>query len=131
MSEALSNSVLDRMLEPVSRCLDAESARRIIELSTDPAVQDRVDVLAGRAAEGLLTPEERAEYEAYINADDLIAIIKMKAMRSLGLNGSLWSMPPLEPWSANGPETIAITAWSARKELGYRIADTAESNTHG
>ena len=49
-------------------------------------VQARVDVLAERANEGLLTPEERAEYEAYINADDFIAILKMKARRQLGLN---------------------------------------------
>ena len=76
------------MLDPLSRCLDSESAKRVLELSVDPVVQARVDVLAERANEGLLTPEERAEYEAYINADDFIAILKMKAKRHLGLNGS-------------------------------------------
>jgi hypothetical protein len=81
-------SVLDRMLDPLSRCLDAESAKRVLELSVDPVVQARVDVLAERANEGLLTPEERAEYEAYINADDFISILKMKAERYLGLNDS-------------------------------------------
>ncbi len=69
------------MLDPLSRCLDAESTKRVLELSVDPVVQARVDVLAERANEGLLTPEERAEYEAYINADDFIAILKMKAKR--------------------------------------------------
>jgi hypothetical protein len=76
-------SVLDRMLDPLSRCLDAESAKRLVDLGIDPAVQARVDVLAERANEGLLTPEERSEYEAYINADDFIAILKAKAERFL------------------------------------------------
>jgi len=88
MSQTQETSVLDRMLDPLSRCLDAESAKRVLELSVDPVVQARVDVLAERANEGLLTPEERAEYEAYINADDFIAILKMKAKRYLDLNGS-------------------------------------------
>ncbi len=76
------------MLDPLSRCLDAESAKRVAELSIDPVVEARVDVLAERANEGLLTPEERAEYEAYINVDDFISILKMKSKRYLGLNGS-------------------------------------------
>jgi len=88
MSQAQSTSVLDRMLDPLSRCLDADSAKRVSELSVDPVVQARVDVLAERANEGLLTPEERAEYEAYINVDDFISILKMKSKRYFGLNGS-------------------------------------------
>jgi hypothetical protein len=87
MSQTQETSVLDRMLDPLSRCLDAESANRVRELSIDPVVQARVDVLAARANEGLLTPEERAEYEAIINADDFISTLKMKAKRLLGLNG--------------------------------------------
>jgi hypothetical protein len=88
MSQARQTSLLDRILDPLSRCLDAESARRVVEFRIDPTVQARVDVLAERANEGLLTPEERAEYEAYINADDFIAILKLKARRYLGENGS-------------------------------------------
>jgi hypothetical protein len=87
MSSVQDNSVLDRMLDPLSRCLNAESAKRVAELSIDPLVQARVDVLAERANEGLLTPDERAEYESYINTDDFIAILKMKASRLLDLDG--------------------------------------------
>ena len=76
------------MLDPLTRCLDRESARRVAELGVDPVVQARVDLLAERANEGLLTPEERAEYEAYINVDDIIAILKMKAQRFLGTHGN-------------------------------------------
>jgi len=88
MSQIQETSVLDRMLDPLIRCLDAESVKRVSELSVDPAVQARVDALAERANEGLLTPEERAEYLAYINADEFIEILKLKAKRHLGLNGS-------------------------------------------
>ena len=47
---------------------DTESARRVVELRVAPLVEQRVEVLAGRANEGRLSDEERAEYEAFINA---------------------------------------------------------------
>ncbi len=78
-------TVLDGLLEPLSRCLDAESSRRLVELRVPASVQDRVDSLANRANEGSLTDDERAEYEALINAADFIAILKLKAHRHLHL----------------------------------------------
>jgi hypothetical protein len=80
-------SVLDLMLDPIGRCFDAESARKLLEVQMDPTVQARVDVLAEKANEGLLTESERAEYEAYINTDDFISILKLKARRFLAANG--------------------------------------------
>jgi hypothetical protein len=85
MSQAA--TALDGLLDSLSRCLDAESAQRVVELRVDPAVQARVDDLAERANEGLLTPDERDEYEAIVNAADLISILKLKARRHLGSNG--------------------------------------------
>ncbi len=76
-------TVLDGLLDPLSRCLDAESARRLIELRVAPPIQERIDTLAERANEGLLTDDERAEYEAFINAADFISILKSKARRHL------------------------------------------------
>lgn len=76
-------SVLDRMLDPVSRCFDAESARKLLDLRVDPVVQERVGILAEKANEGLLTEPERIEYEAYINTDDFISILQLKARRYL------------------------------------------------
>ena len=77
---------LDSLLDPFSRCLDAESARRVIEFRIDPAVQARVDVLADRANSGVLSKEEHAEYESLINAADLISILKLKATRQLKMD---------------------------------------------
>ena len=76
-------TVLDQFLDPLSRCLDTESARRILALGVSASVQERVDALAERANEGLLSDDERAEYEALINAEDFVAILKLKAGRQL------------------------------------------------
>jgi hypothetical protein len=72
-------SGLDGLLEPLSRCLDAESARRIVDLQVDPPVQERMDILAEGANEGTLSDNERSEYEALVNAADFISILKLKA----------------------------------------------------
>jgi len=54
-------------LEPLSRCLDTEWARRIVDLH-DRAVQERIDALAEPANEGTLSDTERSDSEALINA---------------------------------------------------------------
>jgi len=74
---------LDGLLEPLSRCLDTESARRIVELQVAAPVQERIDTLAERANEGTLTDDERLEYEALINTADFISILKLKARQRL------------------------------------------------
>ena len=63
-------TALDGLLDPLSRCLDAESARRVVELRVAPPAQQRIDTLAERANDGVLTSDEAAEYEALINAAD-------------------------------------------------------------
>jgi hypothetical protein len=80
-------TLLGGLLDPLSRCLDAESARRVAEFHVDPAIQARIDALAERANDGVLSEEERAEYEAFINTTDLISILKLKVRRQLDSNG--------------------------------------------
>lgn len=75
--------VLDSLLDPFSRCLDAESALRVAEFRVDQGVQMRMDALAERANNGVLSEDERTEYESLINAADLISILKLKAGRRL------------------------------------------------
>ena len=72
-------TVLDEFLDPLSRCLDADSARRVVALRVQPQIQARIDDLAERANEGLLSDEDRSEYEALINAADFVSILKLKA----------------------------------------------------
>lgn len=78
-------TTLDGLLDPLSLCLDAESARRLLAMHPGQPVLDRMELLAGKANEGLLNEGERSEYEALINAADIIAILKKKARRQLSL----------------------------------------------
>jgi hypothetical protein len=74
-----SNGVLDRLLDPVARCLTAESAKHLVALRADPLAQNRIEQLAEASTEGRLSPEERAEYDAYVAAASFIAILQSKA----------------------------------------------------
>ena len=75
--------LLDRILDPVSRCLTPDVARRILALRADAIAQARVDALACKSNEGTLAADERAEYEAYVAAAGLIAILQAKARAAL------------------------------------------------
>ena len=88
MSDASSVDLLNDLLDPLSRCLDADSARRVAECRVGPAVKERIQVLADKANDGLLSEDERADYEAIINTAEIISILKLKAQRQLKSNGT-------------------------------------------
>ena len=73
---------LAKILDPVIECFTPEVAKRVTELRADPAVQARIEELAEKCNEGMMTPEETAEYDAYIHAMDVVAVLQQKA-RSL------------------------------------------------
>ena len=75
----VTTSYLDRLLEPVAQCFTPEVAERLAALRVDPAVQARIEELAGKANEGRLSAVERAEYEDYVEAVDLIALLQSRA----------------------------------------------------
>jgi len=74
---------IDDVLEPLSLCLDAESARRLTAFRIERPVQPRIEMLGQCANEGSLSSSEHAAYLALINASDFIAILKLKARRRL------------------------------------------------
>ena len=74
-----STNVLSQLLEPVGRMMPVEFARGLAALRATPEVQARIDELADKCNEGQLTAEERAEYDAYIDAIDVISILQAKA----------------------------------------------------
>ncbi len=69
----------DRILDPVTDCFTPQVARRVAELRADPQTQFRLDLLAAKANEGQLTPEEDIEYKQSIDAMDVLAILQAKA----------------------------------------------------
>lgn len=82
MSVASTPAVMDRLLDPLTRCLTPEVARSIAESGIDPDVQRRLDELADKANRGTLTAAEHQEYAEYVEAIDLVGLIQTKA-RSL------------------------------------------------
>lgn len=83
MSDEQVAELLDHLLDPVLRSLTPESARRLLELRADPVAQDRMDELADRCNEGVLTAEERTEYEACLSAATLIGVLQARARATL------------------------------------------------
>lgn len=79
MSAAATIPVLDRLLDPLTRCLTPEVAERIANLRLDPQLQAELDELAAKANAGELTPEERTLYEEYVEAIDVVGILQAKA----------------------------------------------------
>jgi hypothetical protein len=79
MNRQNSSPVLKRLLAPVSRSLNVEAARKLVRLKADAKTQARVDELARKCNEGDLTPREQSEYERYVTAGNLIAILQAQA----------------------------------------------------
>ena len=75
----------DRLLESAAQCLDAESVRALAQLTLDGAAKARLDLLAQKANEGQLTAAEASEYDRFIELEDIIATLRLKAERQLGL----------------------------------------------
>lgn len=73
----------DSLLESVARCLDSQSVRALGELTLSEEAKQRLEVLANKANEGKLTPDEAREYERFIDLGDIIATLRLKAERQL------------------------------------------------
>ena len=73
------SAILDKMLEPVARCWTPAVAQQIAELRADAPTQARIEELAAKCNEGALTDAEQREYEAYVEALDLIGLLQTKA----------------------------------------------------
>jgi hypothetical protein len=71
--------VLNRLLDPLGRILTPEVARKLVKLRFDSIAQARIDKLARKCNDGVLTDSERREYETYVYAIDFIAILQAKA----------------------------------------------------
>jgi hypothetical protein len=70
---------LDRLLEPFAYCLPPDVAAKIADLRADETTQARIDYLADRANEGLLTDEEQDEYACYLQGINVISVFQAKA----------------------------------------------------
>jgi hypothetical protein len=73
------STILEQVLDPVSQSLNREAAEKLVRLKVNRKTQARIDRLARKCNEGRLTEVERAEYETWVSAIDLVAILQAKA----------------------------------------------------
>jgi hypothetical protein len=67
------------VLEAVVRCFSPEVARQVVALKPDPGLEARLAELGRKANRGSLLPDERAEYEGYVEALDIVGLLQAKA----------------------------------------------------
>jgi hypothetical protein len=81
MATAFDTAAFDAGTDPILQFFTPEQARRLIAFRGDAAIQARFEDLAARNTEGLLSEEERAQYEGYVRANKFIAILQAKARK--------------------------------------------------
>jgi hypothetical protein len=68
-----------RGMAPIFAILTPEQMRRLAELQSDPALEDRLAELSEKANEGELSAADREEYEDYIEANNVLAVFQAEA----------------------------------------------------
>jgi len=64
---------------PIFALLTSEQTEKLAQVRGDPGLTDRLTELAEKANEGELTAVEQAEYEGYLEANNLLAILQAEA----------------------------------------------------
>ena len=81
MSNAqLDSTSLHRFLEQFTDTFTPELAAHFANLSPNPAFQARLDELGEKANEGTLSEDERREYATYVEAMDVIALLRVRSL---------------------------------------------------
>ena len=77
------SAAFDRGTSPVIQMLSPTQARQLIDYQGDEQLRQRIDELAAKSNEGVLTPAEKAEYEGYVRANKFVAILQAQARKLL------------------------------------------------
>jgi hypothetical protein len=87
MHTLVESDILKRVIGPDVGNMPPDVARHVLSWSFNDSDQDRVAELSEKAQLGTLTPEERVELEGFLNVNDFLAVLQMKAKRSLATGG--------------------------------------------
>lgn len=74
-------NAFDRGIRPLLQIILPGRIDEVLRFRPDPNLLKRIEELAAKSTEGLLTNEERAEYEGYVRANNFIAILRRQAQR--------------------------------------------------
>jgi hypothetical protein len=81
-------TLLDRMIDPITRVFTPESAREILAVHADDETQRRIDELADKCNEGTLTADENDEYQRFVSWFHVMSLLQAKARTYLKLHSS-------------------------------------------
>ena len=76
-------AIWSRVIGPEKNGLSPEAARSLLELGFSEQDQSRMNDLAQKNQEGLLTAAERQELESYVKVGDVLSLLHLKARKSL------------------------------------------------
>ena len=80
---ATSTQIFRRVIEPEKGSFSPELARVVLDLDFRGEAHSRYEGLSAKAREGTLSAEEADELDGYLHVDSLLAILRLKAERSL------------------------------------------------
>lgn len=69
----------DRGVQPILRIVPPDKAKEIVRFRPDPRLRARIEELAEKSTEGVLSEKERSEYEGYVRANKFVAILRRQA----------------------------------------------------
>ncbi len=76
-------AIWSRVIEPEKNGLSPDAARSLLELRFSKADKVRMNHLARKNQEGLLSDKERQELEGYVKVGDVLSLLHLKARKSL------------------------------------------------
>ena len=80
--------ILERIIEPEHGGFSEDHARYVLGLSFPNSLQQRYAILAEKAQQGTLSPDDQAELDEYLNANAFLMVLKSKARISLNQHNS-------------------------------------------
>ncbi|MEO1528974.1 MAG: hypothetical protein AAFX06_26430 [Planctomycetota bacterium] len=85
----LDSTALHDFLVQFTDGFSPELAEHFVSTPPTEGMQSRIDELAAKANEGLLTEDERREYDTYVEAMDVIALLRVKSMKKVNGDAGL------------------------------------------
>lgn len=72
-------SAFQRGVHPLLQLLLPGKEEAVLSIPPDEALRVRIETLAAKCTDGLLTADERAEYAGYVQANKFVAVLRREA----------------------------------------------------
>ncbi len=76
-------AILRRIVNPKQPFISKEAARAVLEFKLSPADRQRINELAAKNRQGMLTAREEEELNNYLRVGQTLGILQSKARRTL------------------------------------------------